>query len=466
MARTQYATAVEPESARSTRRPAAASATLLATSLGFAVVQLDVSVVNVAIKPIGAALGGAMSALQWVVNAYTIAFAASILTAGALGDRAGAKRVFVAGFMIFTLASAGCGLAPDIGVLVAARVVQGVGAATLVPCSLALLNHTFGDPLQRARAIGLWAVGGSAALSAGPLVGGALIAGVGWRAIFFINAPIGLAGIWLTVRFAAETPRAAGRRIDLPGQIAAAVALAMLTGAAIEGGQRGFTDPVVLAGFGAAALSGAVFVLVERARPDAMLPLGLFRSANFRSASAIGLLVNVAFYGLIFVLSVYLQRARDFSALQTGLVFAPMTLAVMGTNVLAGRAVRALGPRAIIAAGALLAAAGTGALLGLGGGASYPALLGPLMVMGAGLGLIVPPMTSIMLGSVDASLSGIAAGALNAARQTGSALGVAVFGSFLAGHDLGAGLRTTLVAAIILALAVAAATVRITPGER
>src|SRR3954469_13650724 len=169
--------------------------TLVAMSLGFAVVQLDVSVVNVAIRPIGDALGGGVAGLQWIVNAYTITFAAFILSAGAVGDRIGARRVFVAGFALFTAASAMCGLAPSLGALIAARAVQGVGAAVLVPCSLILLNHAYREPHERARAVGLWAAGASVALSAGPLVGGALIATLGWGGDFFSNWPVGRLGI-------------------------------------------------------------------------------------------------------------------------------------------------------------------------------------------------------------------------------------------------------------------------------
>ena len=204
--------------------------TLAATSLGFAVVQLDVSVVNVAIKPIGSDLGATVSSMQWVVSAYTVAFAGLILSAGALGDRIGARRTFVAGFALFTVASAVCGLAPSLGVLIAARTVQGVGAAVLVPCSLTLLNHTFVEPSDRARAVGLWAAGASVALSGGPLVGGLLIATLGWRAIFFINAPIGVAGIVLTLRWATETSRSRSRGIDLWGQLTAIVSLTALAG--------------------------------------------------------------------------------------------------------------------------------------------------------------------------------------------------------------------------------------------
>ena len=194
-------------------------------SLGYGVVQLDVTIVNTALNSIGTSLGGGVSELQWVVSAYTIAFAAFILTAGALGDRIGAKRVFMAGFAIFTAASVACALSPNAAILIAARGVQGLGAAILVPNSLALLSHAYPDEKARGRAVGIWAAGASLALTAGPLVGGGLIALVGWRSIFLVNLPIGLAGLWLTWRYASETTRSPQREIDLPGQIAAIAAL-------------------------------------------------------------------------------------------------------------------------------------------------------------------------------------------------------------------------------------------------
>ena len=197
------------------------SLTLAAMSLGYGVVQLDVTIVNTALNSIGTSLGGGVTELQWVVSAYTIAFAAFILTAGALGDRIGAKRVFMAGFAIFTAASVACALAPNATLLIAARAVQGLGAAILVPNSLALLSHAYPDEKARGRAVGIWAAGASLALTAGPLVGGGLIALVGWRSIFLVNLPIGLAGLWLSWRYATETTRTPQRQIDLPGQIAA-----------------------------------------------------------------------------------------------------------------------------------------------------------------------------------------------------------------------------------------------------
>jgi DHA2 family methylenomycin A resistance protein-like MFS transporter len=455
-----------------TRRPAAATSqtasgrgagwALLATSLGFGVVQLDVSVVNVAIKPIGADLGGGISGLQWVVGAYTLAFAALILSAGALGDRIGARRMFIAGFTLFTAASAACGLAPTLGFLVAARAIQGVGAAVLVPCSLSLLNHAYRDERARAHAVGLWAAGAAVALSAGPLIGGVLISSLGWRSIFFINAPIGLAGILLTVRFATETPRAADRGIDLPGQLAAIVALVGLAGSMIEAGRRGFADGLVLTGFGVAAVALTAFVLIEWRRRSPMLPLDLFRSRTFSASAAIGIVINVAFYGLIFVLSLYFQNTRHYSVLLTGLAFAPTTVAVFAANLLAGRVARTAGRRILLAGAALLLAAGLGGLLIIGPSTGYAAIVTQLVVLGFGLGLIVPVMTSTLLGTVDAGHSGVASGTLNTARQTGSVVGVGLFGSLAAGH-LVSGLRLALLISIGLALLVVALTQGVAP---
>ena len=194
------------------------SLTLAAMSLGYGVVQLDVTIVNTALHAIGTSLGGGVAELQWVVSAYTIAFAAFILTAGALGDRIGAKRIFMAGFALFTAASLACALAPDATILIAARCVQGLAAAILVPNSLALLSHVYADDKARGRAVGVWAAGASVALTAGPFVGGGLITLVGWRSIFLVNLPIGLAGLWLTWRFAEETTRARSARSTCPAR--------------------------------------------------------------------------------------------------------------------------------------------------------------------------------------------------------------------------------------------------------
>jgi DHA2 family methylenomycin A resistance protein-like MFS transporter len=432
--------------------------TLAAMSLGYAVVQLDVTIVNTALSSIGKSLGGGVSELQWIVSAYTIVFAAFILTAGALGDRIGAKRVFMAGFAIFTLASVACALAANATVLIVARAIQGLGAAILVPNSLALLNHAYPDAKQRGRAVGIWAAGASLALTAGPLVGGGLIALVGWRSIFLVNLPIGIAGLWLTWVYATETTRSPQREIDLPGQIAAIAALGCLAGAIIEGGTLGWRHPFVVAGFVTSMALAILFVWQERRAVQPMLPLSLFSHRMFALTSLVGLLVNVAFYGLIFVFSLYFQRVNGMSPFATGLAFVPMMGAVLPVNLVAARVAERIGAPVTIAVGAALAACGCLALLGIGQGTPYWATCGQLIVIGAGLGLLVPPLTSTLLGSVEKSRSGIAAGVLNATRQTGSVLGVALFGSLAGQADAFiAGAHASLVISAALLLAAGAA---------
>jgi DHA2 family methylenomycin A resistance protein-like MFS transporter len=427
--------------------------TLVALSLGLAVVQLDVTVVNVAVKQIEASIGGGLSVMQWVLSAYTLAFAALILTAGALGDRLGSKRLFIAGFTIFTSASIACGLAPGIAVLIAARAVQGIGAAVLVACSLAILNHSYHDPAERAKAVGWWAAGASTALAAGPVVGGLLIAVLGWRSIFFINVPIGLVGIWLTVRHASETPRSLLQGVDLPGQLAAVITLSALAAAMIEGGSLGWTSVPVLIGFAISALAGATFVVIEAHTPKPMLSLALFRNATFSSTTVIGLLVNICFYGLIFVFSILLQRDQGRSALSTGLAFLPMTAAIMAANLVAGRLARVIGAAKLIQLGLIVMAAACLGLMSAGPHSAYPAMAAQMVALGAGLGLMVPPMTASLLGSVDRTRSGIASGTLNSMRQTGSVIGVALFGSLIANASQTAqGLHLALAASIILLL--------------
>ncbi|QOZ30694.1 MFS transporter [Bradyrhizobium sp. CCBAU 53421] len=442
----------------SSRSPLAAALALAATSLGLGVVQLDITIVNTALSSIGTSLGGSVAELQWVVTAYTIAFAAFILTAGALGDRVGAKRIFIGGFAIFTLASLACALAPSTTFLIVARSVQGLAAAILVPNSLTLLNHAYTDPKARGRAVGFWAAGASVALTAGPLVGGALIALVSWRAIFLVNLPIGAAGLWLAWRYAEETPRLAQREIDLPGQIAAIATLGTLASALIEGGALGWSHPLVIMGFAGAAVIGLLFVWREARAPQPMLPLSLFRHRMFALTALVGLLFNIAFYGLIFVLSLYFQNVNGWSPFATGLAFVPMMAMVLPANLITASVSERLGAPQTIALACVLTAAGCVALLPIASGTSYWAIGAQLIILGGGLGLLVPSLTSTLLGSVEKSRSGIAAGVLNATRQTGSVLGVALFGSLVAGNDaFMAGAHASLVisAAVLLAGAVA-----------
>jgi MFS transporter, DHA2 family, methylenomycin A resistance protein len=355
-----------------------------------------------------------------VVDAYTVAFAALILTAGALGDRFGAPRMMLAGFGVFTLASMACGLAPSAGTLIAFRAAQGIGAAALGACSLALISRTFPGAAERARALGVWSVTGSVAMGAGPLAGGLLIAAAGWRAIFFINLPVGLIGGWLTTR-CADRVEGHGRALDLPGQAAATCALAALAAATIEAGMAGLTLTVGL-GYLLAAAAAVTFVWVERRAAQPMVPLSLFRKRAFSAAVAVGTSQNM-----------------------------------MAGNTVSARWLKRRGARPVIGGGGLIVAVASVALwLSVPDGpmtrsaALVVALTAGLSAVSFGMGLVMPAMTSAVLGAADASRAGIASGTLTAFRQSGSVLGVAVFGAFL-GTGLASGLRASFLAALALA---------------
>jgi len=411
--------------------------TLVAAGLGFVVVLLDVSVVNVALDALRGRFATDVTGLQWVVNAYTLAFASLLLTTGALGDRFGAKRVFTAGFAVFTGASIACGIANSLPLLVAARVVQGTGAALLVPNSLAMLRQAFPDTEQRSRAVGWWGAAGGIALAAGPVLGGLLVTRVGWRSIFLINLPIGIAGVALTLRYAAATDTATvtaaarTRSIDLPGQLAAILALIALTVCLTEAARFGWHDPLVYGALLLSVVATVVFLWVESRSTEPMLPLSLFQTATFSVASAAGVIVNFAYYGLIFVFSLFFQIEQRLSAQWTGLAFLPMTVILMGVNILAGRLLNRIGAKKLMIAGMVIAASGYLLLLPVSINGSYWTLVVPMLIAASGIAVMVPTMTNVTLSSVDASRSGIASGILNSARQVGGMLGVAVFGFFV-----------------------------------
>ncbi len=407
--------------------------TLAAAGLGFVVVLLDVSVVNVALDALRGRFATDVTGLQWVVNAYTLAFASLLLTTGALGDRFGARRIFTAGFAVFTAASIACGIASSLPLLVAARAVQGVGAALLVPNSLAMLRQAFPDTAQRSRAVGWWGAAGGIALAAGPVLGGLLVTHVGWRSIFLINLPIGIAGVVLTLRYAADAAPPRSRGIDLPGQLAAIVALVALTVCLTEAGRFGWHHPLVYGALLLSVAATAVFLWLELRSAEPMLPLSLFRTATFSVASAAGVIVNFAYYGLIFVFSLFFQIEQQLSAQWTGLAFLPMTVVLMGVNILAGRLLNRIGAKKLMIAGMVIAASGYLLLLPVSINGSYWMLVVPMLLAASGIAVMVPTMTNVTLSSVDASRSGIASGILNSARQVGGMLGVAVFGFFV--HD-------------------------------
>jgi len=419
---------------------------LATVSVGFVVTQLDVTIVNIALPEIGANLHANVAGLQWVVDAYTLAFAVLMLSAGALGDRFGARRLYAAGIVLFALASLACGLALDAPMLVAARALQGVGAAAMLPNSLALLNQSYGhDPKLRARAVGLWTASGAISIAAGPVAGGLLIAAFGWRSIFLVNLPICAAGFLATLLcvprpqahppappHAAQTD-ASARGIDLAGQSLAVVALTAFVAAVIEWRPLGLGHPLVTGGFVLAALAGAAFVAVEARARAPMLPLSLFGKRSFSAAVLFGICVNMTYYGMVFVLSLYLQRARGYTPLQAGLAFLPLTGGFLVSNVASGWVVGRFGVRVPMIAGAITAGLGYGLLHFVDADTPLIGLLLPFLMIPSGMGLAVPAMTTAVLASADARRAGTASAVLNTARQAGGAVGVAAFGALASG---------------------------------
>jgi DHA2 family methylenomycin A resistance protein-like MFS transporter len=437
-----------------------------ATSLGFVVVQLDVTIVNVALPRIGQTLHSEVAGLQWVVDAYTLALAVFMLSAGVAGDLWGARRTFVVGFVVFAASSLACSLAPALWVLNGARAAQGFGAALLLPNSLALLNHAFADdPVRRAKAVGFWTAASAAAIAVGPIVGGILVGWAGWRSIFMVNVPLCALGIWLTRRVLPETPKGAEHRhFDPVGQLWAICALTGLAGALIEARPRGWTDPYVLGGAALALTGGTAFVVGESRSRSPMVPLRFFRLPTFTGSVAFGILVNLSYYGTIFVLSLYLQQVRHYSVMATGLAFLPLTAGFLGSNLLSGWMAGRFGSRLPMTLGALIGCLGYLLLHRLGPDSSFASMLAPFLIIPAGMGLGVPAMTTAVLASVERSYSGTASAILNTARQAGGAVGVALFGALSSGRPgrlvEGLDLSAAICAGLLAAAAGAAQFVR------
>lgn len=435
---------------------AASSPVLLAACFGFMVVQLDVTIVNVALPELATRLRTDLAGLQWVVDAYTLLFASLLLSAGALIDRIGARRSFLIGLGGFLLASAACGAAQTVAQLIAARALQGLFAAPMVPASLALLNHAYADdPPRRARAMALWTASGALAAATGSLAGGVLLQTLGWRSIFLINLPICAVGIALAWRLA-ETPRRPERALDLAGQILAVVGLAALIAAIIETPRLGAHHPAV---WGAATLAAAcalAFVAVESRAAQPLLPPRLFARPGFRVALLSALAISLAYYSLLFAMSLYLQQFAGYSSLQAGLAYLPLAAAFVAANLLSARWLVRHGVRSAIALGSLICAAGFAWLSRLAPGDNYLWILPAFLAIPAGMGLAMPAATGLILASVEREQSGTAAAAINAVRQTGAALGVALCGLLLAGGGIAAGLQTVCYVALAALLVSAA----------
>lgn len=425
-----------------------------AASFGFLVTQLDVTIVNVALDAIGQAFDAPVAQLQWVVDAYVLALAAMLLSAGALGDRIGPRRVFVGGLGLFALASTACGLAGGPGQLIAARAAQGAAGALLIPPSLALIAHAFeGDERRRAWAVGWWTAAGGVSIAAGPVLGGLLVASLGWRWVFLVNLPLCLLGAVLTLAVVPKAAPRARKPLDWPGQALALGAVTAVVGAVIEGGRRGWDQPGPPLALLAGLLAGAVFLQVEARSPHPVAPLAMFRLPMVSTAVLVGTVLNFTYYGLVFVLGLYLQRAVGYAPAQAGLAFLPLTATFIVSNLLSGGLVARFGAARVTRVGVLIAAAGYALTARLGAESSFWEMAPGFALIPCGMGLAIPALTSGLLASVDRHVAGAATGVLNACRQAGGAAGVAVFGALAAGgpERIVSGLRVSgLIAAALL----------------
>jgi EmrB/QacA subfamily drug resistance transporter len=408
--------------------------TLGAVAFGLFMIMLDNTIVNVALPSIQRDLGIGVSELEWVVNGYALTFAVLMLTGGKLADLLGRRLIFVAGLAIFTGSSLVCGLASSAGMLIGARVVQGVGSALMNPATLSIITATF-PRRERGMAIGIWAGVSAMALAIGPLVGGVITEQISWNWIFYINVPVGILGIAVARLVIRESrDMSVEQRLDLPGLLVSAVGLFALTYALIEANNYGWGSARILSLFGVAAVALAAFVLLELRQRVPMLDLSLFRDATFAGANTVMLLVGVSMFGVFFFVSLFLQNILGYSATQAGAAFLPWTMLIVVVAPIAGKLSDRVGSRWLMATGMVLL---TGSLLifsRLDATASFWNLLPALLLGGFGMALAMTPTTAAVMGSVPVDKAGVGSAVLNSMRQVGGALGVAVMGAIIASY--------------------------------
>ena len=413
--------------------------TLGALTFSLFMMCLDNTVVNVALPAIQADLGVGLSQLEWTINAYTLTFAVLLLLGGKLADYFGRRRIFLLGLATFAAASLACGLATSGTMLIAARGVQGVGAALMMPATLSLITVTF-PPEIRGKAIGIWAAVSVTGLALGPLVGGLLIQHASWQWIFFVNVPIGAVGILLGRLVIPESrDSSTEQKLDLAGLVSSAAALFLLTFALIESNRYGWGSPVIIGCLLASATSFAIFVIVESRQRLPLLDLHLFKNTTFAGANLVEMLIMVIMFGVFFFTSVYLQIVLGYTPVQTGAMFLPLTCIMVMEAPIAGRISDRFGSRWLMSAGMLVLGIAVLMLSGEGLHAHYSDILPAFLVGGVGIGLTLTPAMAAVLGSVPVDKSGVASGVLDTFRQVGGALGVAVMGAFVAaslGHAL------------------------------
>ncbi len=397
--------------------------------MSLVIVALDNTIVNVALPSIQRDLHASVSGLQWTVNAYTLVLASFLMLAGSTADRLGRRRIFQIGLAAFTLGSLLCSLAPGLGWLVAFRMLQAIGGSMLNPVAMSIIVNTFTDRAERARAIGLWGGTFGVSLALGPVIGGALIASVGWRGIFWVNIPVGVAAIALTALFVPESRAPHPRRLDPAGQLLVIVTLASLIYAIIEGPGSGWGSGKILGFFGLSAAALAALILYEPRRHEPLLDLRFFRSAPFSGATVIAISALAGLGGFLFLNTLYLQDVRGFSALHTGLLTLPLAAGAAVCSPISGRMVGRRGPRLPLLIAGVAMTAGGALLTGLTNGTSVGWLLLAYITFGTGLGMVNAPITNTAVSGMPRDQAGVAAAVALTSRQIGQTLGVAVVGA-------------------------------------
>jgi EmrB/QacA subfamily drug resistance transporter len=420
-----------------TRSPRGRTVVLLTCCLSVFVVGLDGTIASVALPSIQRGLQAPLSGLQWTIDAYALVIACLLMFSGSLADRFGRRRVFQIGLAIFSVGSLLCSVAPSLTALVAFRGFQAVGASMLGPVAMSIVATTFPEPAARARAVGVWGAVGGLSMASGPVLGGLLVSGLGWRSVFWVNVPIGVLAVYLAHRFVPESKAARGKRFDPLGQLLVITLLGPVTAGVIEGPRHGWGSPLIIGLFSLAAVSVPGLVVVERRRSEPLVDLRFFRSPVFSGALIVGLVALMAVGGFLFLNTLYLQNIRGYSPLHAGVLTIPMAAAVAVCSAVSGRIVAARGPRPALILAGLLLAAGTGLLIGAGRETSVWYLVLAYLLVGAGSGLVNTPITSTALSGLPRDQAGVAGALASTCRSTGAAIGVAVCGSIVAGSSAG-----------------------------
>lgn len=403
--------------------------TLVAACFALFMAMLDNLVVNVALPTIQRELDASTSQLQWIVSAYTLVFASLQITAGGLGDRFGRKRWFLIGLVLFTAASLLAAFVTTIEQLIAVRALQGLGAALIMPLSLSLISAAF-PPEERGRALGIWGAVSVSSIALGPVVGGAIIEIAAWQWIFLINIPIGILAFLVTQSVVRESRDTSGQvATDVPGTLLITGAIASLTWALIQAGERGWGDGMILVAFGAAALLGALFIYVEATTERPMVPLRFFKSSTFTGANIDAFMIAFLITGVSFFMTLYQQNIHGFSPIRTGLALLPMVVTMMVMSPISGSLINRLGPRKLISTGMTITGVGVLLMLMTSVDASYWRIVPSFVTMGFGMSFIWAPMTTAVLNSVEPEKSGIASAINGAVREIGTAFGVALLGT-------------------------------------